>query len=66
MVPPLEPQGTQGPQMPLMPQAPQDPFVEGDTTNAELRASLMKLTQLMKAQAQVVTNHLVAQVNQGD
>ena len=35
-------------------------------TKVELRAALMNLTQLMTAQAQVVTNYLVALVNQGD
>ena len=65
-VPPPKPQRSQGPQMSPMPQAPQAPFVEGDMTNAELRAFLINLTQLMMAQAQVVTNYLVGQGNQGD
>ncbi|TMX05318.1 hypothetical protein EJD97_024694 [Solanum chilense] len=47
-----------------MHQAPLDPFVEGDMTNAELRAALMNTTQLMMAQAQVVTNHFLSQGNQ--
>ena len=66
VVPTLELQGPQGPQMPPMPQAPQAPFVEGDMKSAELRAFLMNLTQLMIDQDQVVTNHLVAQLIQGD
>ena len=57
-----EPQEHQVPQMPPIPQAP---FVEGDMTNAELRAALMNLTQLMTAQAHDVNNHLVAQAYQG-
>ena len=56
---PLEPQD---PQVPPMRQAP---FVEGDMTNAEFRANLMNLTQLMMAQAHVRNNHFVAQDNKG-
>ena len=35
-------------------------------TNAEFRANLMNLTQLMMAQAHVINNHFVSQANQGD
>ena len=52
--------------MPHMPQVPQALFVEGNMNNAELRDSLMNLTQLMMAQTYVVTNHLVAQGNPRD
>ena len=44
---------------------PQDPFVEGDMTNAEFRAALMNLTQLLTAQFHVVNNHFIDQSNQG-
>ena len=33
----------------------QTPFVEGDMTNAELRAALLNLTQLMTTQDQAMT-----------
>ena len=56
VVHPLKPQG---PQIPPIPQDPRVPFVEGDMTNAKLRAVVMYLTQFMMAQAQVVTDHLV-------
>ena len=46
-------------------QAPQAPFVEGEMTNADLRAAPMNLTQIMTDQAQVVTNHLVDKLNEG-
>ena len=55
-----EPQVAPEPQEPQVTHMPQYPFVEEDMTNAELRASLMNFTQLMTAQAQVITNHLVA------
>ena len=45
---------------------PQAPFIEGNMTNPELRDALMNLIQLMRAQAKIFINHLVAQVNQGD
>ncbi|TMX04629.1 hypothetical protein EJD97_006607 [Solanum chilense] len=65
-VPPLKPLLPQGHQIYPMPKAPQVPFVEGEMTNAELRTALMNFTQLMKTQAQVVTNDLVDLGNQGD
>ena len=34
--------------------------------NREFRDALMNLIQLMRAQAKIFINHLVAQVNQGD
>ena len=52
-----KPKGPQGPQIPTMSQALQAHFIEGDMTNVELRDALMNLTQLMRAQAQVFTNH---------
>ena len=58
----------QEPQVSLKPQVPplsQDPFVEGDMTKEDLRASLMNLTKLMMAQAHVVNNNFVSQANQG-
>ena len=51
--------------MPQMPPMGQAPFVEGDMTNAELRASVMNLTELMTAQAHVFNNHFIVQANQG-
>ena len=45
---------------------PQDPFIEGDMTNAELRAALMNFTQLMTALTHVVNNPFMGQANQGD
>ena len=39
-----------------MPPMPQAHFVEGDMTNAELRAALMNLTQLMTAKAHTKVN----------
>ena len=44
---------------------PQDPLVEGYITNAELRAALKNLTQLMTTQVNVNNNHFVAQADQG-
>ena len=44
---------------------PQAPFVEGDMTNAGLRAALMNLTQRVTTQSHVVNNHFVAQTKQG-
>ena len=55
----------QDPQVPPMPKVPQIPFVEGDMTNAVLKASLMNLTQLMTAKAHVINNPIVVQANQG-
>ena len=48
-----------------MRQGPQAPYVEGDMNNADIRAALRVLTQLMTTQDQVITNHLVAQANVG-
>ena len=48
-----------------MPQDPRIPFVEGDIIIVELRAALMNFTQLITAQAQDITNHLVAKIIQG-
>ena len=62
-VPPQEPQGSQVPQMPQMPQGPQAPYVDEDMTNAMIRSFFRVFTQLMTTQAQVVTNHVVAQAN---
>ena len=62
-VPPPEPQGPQGPQMSPM---PQDQFFEGFMTNAEFMDALMSLTLIIRAQFQVITNHLVDQGNQKD
>ena len=53
------------PQIPPIPQGPQDPYFEKDVNNAEIRVILRFLTQLIKTQAQVVTNHEAAQANLG-
>ena len=56
------------PKEPKEPQGPtirQAPFVEGNMTNAYLRAAIMNLTQLIMAQVHVVNNHFVTQDNQG-
>lgn len=52
---------SQGAQMSPMPQAP---FVEGDITNAELRAALWNLKDLMTSQSHGVYNHFVSKANQ--